>query len=151
MKPGAALTLPAPMVVYLTRHAEKTSGPDPELSERGMLRARNLATMLRRAGIAHIYATPFRRARQTADALATRVALPVQSYEPGTQAAFARQLLALGGNVLVVGHTDTLPDLIRLLGGEPGMPYLETDFDRVYQLVIASDGQVTTTLLASLP
>lgn len=140
-----------PMVIYLTRHAEKVSGPDPVLSERGLLRARNIATMLRRAGIRHIYATPFRRAHQTAEALAARVSLAVQNYDPGAQAVFARQLLALDGNTLVVGHTDTLPDLIRLLGGEPGMPYLETDFDRVYQLVIATDGHVTTTLLASLP
>lgn len=141
----------APMVVYLTRHAEKMSGPDPELSERGLLRARNIATMLRRSGIGHIYATPFRRAHQTGEALAARLGLAVQSYDPGAQNAFARQLLALGGTMLVVGHTDTIPDLIRLLGGEPGMPYLETDFDRVYQLVIAGDGSVTTTLLASLP
>ncbi|MTW04911.1 hypothetical protein GM668_22810 [Duganella ginsengisoli] len=141
----------APVVIYLTRHAEKNSGPDPALSERGLLRARNIATMLRRAGIAHIYATPFRRAHQTAEALALRMSLTVESYDPGAQAAFARHLLALGGNALVVGHTDTLPELISLLGGTPGMPFLETDFDRVYQLVVAADGLVTTTLLASLP
>jgi broad specificity phosphatase PhoE len=146
-----ASTLPVPTVIYLTRHAEKTSGADPALSERGLLRARNIATMLRRAGIRHIYATPFLRAHQTAEALATRIGATVQSYDPGAQHAFARQLLALGGSALVVGHTDTIPDLIRLLGGEPGMPYLETDFDRVYQLVISADGHVTTTLLASLP
>lgn len=143
--------MPRPIVIYLTRHAEKTKGSDPALSDRGELRARNIATMLRRADILHIYATPFRRAHQTAHALATRLAVPVESYDPGAQEAFARQLLALEGNVFVVGHTDTLPDLIRLLGGEPGMPYLETDFDRVYQLVIPADGEVTTTLLASLP
>lgn len=143
--------MPSPIVIYLTRHAEKTTGSDPTLSERGELRARNIATMLRRAGIRHIYATPFRRTHQTAEALAARMSLAVQNYDPGRQDTFARQLLTLNGNVLVVGHTDTIPDLIRLLGGEPGMPYLETDFDRVYQLVIAGDGNVTTTLLASLP
>jgi broad specificity phosphatase PhoE len=143
--------MPSPIVIYLTRHAEKTTGSDPTLSERGELRARNIATMLRRAGICHIYATPFRRAHQTAQALAARTCVAVQSYDPGAQDVLARELLALGGNALVVGHTDTLPELIRLLGGEPGMPYLETDFDRVYQLVIAADGHVTTTLLASLP
>lgn len=143
--------MPRPIVIYLTRHAEKTTGPDPALSERGELRARNIATMLRRAGIAHIFATPFRRTRQTAHALAARMAVTVESYDPALQQAFAHKLLALDGNALVVGHTDTLPDLIRLLGGEPGMPYLETDFDRVYQLVVGLDGHVTTTLLASLP
>ncbi len=148
---GGEPPLAAPVVIYLVRHAEKMSGPDPVLSERGLLRARNIATMLRRAGIAHIYATPFRRALQTAEALAGRIALAVQSYDPGAQEAFARHLRALGGNALVVGHTDTLPELIQHLGGEPGQPCLETDFDRVYQLVIGPDGKVTTTLLASLP
>lgn len=143
--------MPRPIVIYLTRHAEKTTGADPALSERGELRARNIATMLRRAGIRHIYATPSRRTHQTAQALATRLSLAVQSYEPGRQDAFARQLLTLEDNVLVVGHTDTIPELIQLLGGDPGMPYLETDFDRLYQLVIDADGDVTTILLASLP
>lgn len=140
-----------PTVIYLTRHAEKMSGADPVLSERGQLRARNIATMLRRCGIAHIYATPSRRAQQTADALAMRLSLPVHSYDPGTPAAFAEQLLALDGHVFVVGHVETIPLLVRQLGGDPGAPCTEMDFDRVYQLVIREDGGVTTTLLASLP
>jgi broad specificity phosphatase PhoE len=135
----------------LTRHAEKVPGADPVLSERGQLRARNIATMLRRTGIAHIYATASRRAQQTADALATRLCLPVQCYDPGTPAAFARQLLALDGHAFVVGHVETIPLLVRQLGGDPGSPCTEMDFDRVYQLVIREDGSVTTTLLASLP
>ncbi len=79
------------------------------------------------------------------------ISVPVQMYD-GTQiATFAQQLKALPGNTLVVGHSDTTPELIRQLGGESGITIAETEFDRLYQVAIGADGDVTTTLLHSMP
>jgi hypothetical protein len=56
-----------------------------------------------------------------------------------------------GGAVLVVGHSNTVPALVRMFGGAPGTDIADDEFDRVYQLHIAADGKITTVLLSSLP
>ena len=52
------------------------------------------------------------------------------------------------GAYVVAGHSNTTPQLVAALGGEPGEPINESyEFDRLYQVVIGKDGSVTTTLL----
>lgn len=138
--------------IYLTRHAEKSStGTDPALTAEGVTRANNIAAMLKKSGITSIYSTNFLRTKQTAQPLASLSSLTVQTYDPAQLAAFAQQLRALPGNTLVVGHSDTTPELIRLISGDvvPAIP--ETEFDRLYQIAIGPDGDITTTLMNSLP
>jgi len=138
--------------IYLTRHAEKAAtGTDPALTAEGQARATNIAATLKDAQVKHVYSTAYQRTQQTAQPLATYLGLPVKSYDPTQLAAFAQQLRALPENTLVVGHSDTTPELIRQLGGDPGSAIAEAEFDRLYQLAFAADGSVTTTLLHSLP
>lgn len=138
--------------IYLTRHAEKAAtGTDPALTAEGKVRAQNIAATLKKAGIKHIYSTNFLRTQQTAAPISTLLGLPVVTYDPAQLAAFAQQLKALPDNSLVVGHSDTTPELIRLLGGDAVPAIAETEFDRLYQVSIGQDGDVTTTLLNSLP
>lgn len=148
--PGLALA--DAHMIYLTRHAEKAAtGTDPALTPEGQVRAQNIAAALKKAGITKIYSTAYTRTRQTAAPLASHLQLTTQIYDPTQLATFARQLRGLGGNALVVGHSDTTPELIRQLGGDPGSNIAETEFDRLYQVAIGRDGDVTTTLLTSLP
>jgi phosphohistidine phosphatase SixA len=138
--------------VYLTRHAEKAAtGADPALTAEGVTRANNIAAALKRAGITSIYSTNYLRTRQTAQPLGTLLNVPVATYDPAQLASFAAQLRALPGNTLVVGHSDTTPELIRLLSGDvvPAIP--ETEFDNLYQVAIGQDGDITTTRMNSLP
>jgi phosphohistidine phosphatase SixA len=139
-------------MLYLTRHAEKSStGTDPALTPEGVTRAQNIAAMLKKANIQHIFSTNYVRTKQTAQPLGAILSLSTQTYDPSQLASFAQQLKALSGNALVVGHSDTTPDLIRQLGGDPGADIAETEFDRLYQIAVADDGSVTTTLFNSLP
>ncbi len=139
-------------MIYLTRHAEKAAtATDPGLTAEGVVRAQNIATTLKRANIRQIFSTSYARTQQTAQPLSALLALPIQTYDPKQQAAFAKQLLALKGNSLVVGHSNTIPDLVRLLGGDAGSELPETEFNRLYQIAIGKDGSVTTTVLNSLP
>jgi broad specificity phosphatase PhoE len=138
--------------IYLTRHAEKAAaGTDPALTPEGQVRATNIAATLKDAQVRHVYSTNYQRTKQTAQPLAAYLNLPVVTYDPGQLPAFAQQLRALPDNALVVGHSDTTPELIRQLGGDPGGAIAETEFDRLYQLRFAADGTVSTTLLHSLP
>ena len=138
--------------IYLTRHAEKSAtGTDPVLTAEGVTRANNIAASLKKSGITSIYSTNFARTRQTAQPLSTLTSVPVQIYDDSQMANFVAQLKALPGNTLVVGHSNTVPELVRLLSGDvvPAIP--ETEFDRLYQIAIGQDGDVTTTLMNSLP
>lgn len=138
-------------MIYLVRHGEKGAGNDPALTPEGVARARNIATTLGKANIAQIYSSNYLRTKQTAEPLSTKLNVPVQTYDPGKQAAFAKQVLALKGNTLIVGHSNTLTELVRLLGGQAGGDIADDEFNRLYQLALEKDGSITTTLLHSVP
>jgi broad specificity phosphatase PhoE len=150
LAPCAALADPS--AIYLVRHAEKAAiGKDPELTEQGQARAQNIATMLRKTGIASIFTTPTMRTRQTAQALAVRSGVEVQTYDPAAPKALVEKVKSRSGAVLVVGHSNTLPELVRLFGGAPGADIADNEYDRLYQLIVGPDGAITTVLFTSLP
>lgn len=139
-------------IIYLTRHAEKLdSGSDPSLSEAGQLRATNIATMLKKANINAIYSTSYNRTLETAAPLSELISVGVQAYDPFDLTGFATDLQTLTGNTLVVGHSNTTPELVSLLGGDAGTAIDESEYDRLYQLIFNQDGSVTTVRFTSLP
>ena len=141
-----------PSAIYLVRHGEKASiGHDPALTPQGQLRAHNIATILHRSGIQAIFSTPTTRTLQTARPLAQQLGLKVERYEPAAPEALVEQVKALHGAVLVVGHSNTLPELVRLFGGAPGSDIADDDYDRLYQLTPSPGGIVRTVVLTSLP
>lgn len=147
---GSALAEPG--TIYLVRHAEKEAvGKDPDLLPQGQERARNIAAILGRAGITAIFSTPTARTQQTAAPLAQRTGVTVQLYDPRTPQALVDKVKAANGAVLIVGHSNTLPELVRLFGGAPGADIGEDEYDRLYQLLRGPDGKVATIVLGSPP
>lgn len=138
-----------PTTVFLVRHAEKTKDPqDPNLTPSGQVRAVILADMLTDAEIDHIHSSDYKRTRQTAAPLADKLGLEVELYDARDMPAMAAKLKAAGGRHLVVGHSNTTPQLTELLGGEGGMPIVEaTEYNRLYIVTIDSIGNAQTTLL----
>lgn len=148
LAPAAALAEPS--AIYLVRHAEKASvGQDPELTPQGHARARTIAAILSRAGITDVFSTPTRRTRATAQPLAERIGAEVQLYEPRAPKLLVEKVKALSGPVVVVGHSNTLTDLVRLFGGAPGADIADDEYDRLYQLTPAAGGAVRTVLLST--
>jgi len=145
--PGLAAAEPS--AIYLVRHGEKLAGQDPDLSPRGHERARHVAAILHRAGITAIFSTKTARTRQTAAPLAQRTGLTVQLYDPLAPLALVEQVRKLTGAVVVVGHSNTLPELVKLFGGAPGSDIADDEFDRLYQLLPGVDGRVRTILLGT--
>lgn len=149
LAPAAALAEPG--AIYLVRHGEKAAGAqDPELTPQGRLRAENVAAILGKAGITAIYSTPTQRTRQTAAPLAQKSGITVQTYDPANPRALVEKVRASDATVLVVGHSNTLPELVRLFGGAPGPDIADDEYDRLYQLT-GKEGAVRTVLLRSLP
>lgn len=139
--------------VWLVRHAERadagmTSTPDPELSEEGHQRARELARLLGEAGLTSIHSTDYHRTRQTAAPIAEALGLEVHLYDPRDSASMERMEAVVRGpgRHLVVGHSNTTPDMAERLGGNAVAPISELEYDRLYLLRL-DEGTVETSIL----
>jgi len=131
---------------YLVRHAEKQKGKDPSLTAAGIIRAEHLAVELDRVSLSQIYSTDYKRTQQTAAPTAIAQKLNVISYSPQDLEKFASQLKTQRGAILIVGHSNTTPDLVAFLGGEAGEPIVEvSEYDRLY--VVTRKGRKIDTFL----
>jgi phosphohistidine phosphatase SixA len=127
--------------IFLVRHAERadsapgtspTMGADPDLSEAGMARAESLARLLKDATITAIFATEFKRTQQTAAPLAKALGLTVKVIPSKSTADLVKQLEATKGNVMVVGHSNSVPDVIKALGISTPVTIGDDDFDNLF-------------------
>ena len=145
--PVAAQEAPPTTVIYLVRHAEKADDGtnDPPLSAAGEARAATLARMFVDAGLTAVHTTAYRRTRSTAAAVAEVSGLSVREYDPRALAAFAERLRSEGGRHLVVGHSNTTPDLVRLLGGT-AEPMPDTEYEIIYEVTVGRDGVHTVVI-----
>jgi phosphohistidine phosphatase SixA len=128
----------AEKAVFVVRHAEKqspeSSAPEVPLSHGGTARAERLAAMLRDAGINAIYATETVRARETAAPLARAVGRPVQAYS--AVPALADTLRADPSAVaLVVGHSNTVPELLAALGVKQKVTVTDPEYDNLFVVI----------------
>ena len=130
-------TATAQSTIFIVRHAEKADATkDPDLSEAGRVRAEALAKTLRDANITAIYATEFKRTQQTAVPLAKALGITVTILPAKNNAALIAKLRASTGNALVVGHGDTIPDLIKALGISDPINIAENDYDNFFAVVL---------------
>ena len=129
----------------VVRHAEKTGEPeDPALTDAGQARAEALARSLDGAPLAAVYATAYQRTQQTAAPTAARHGLDVTTYEakqPAGEFADALRSRHHSGTVLVVGHSNTAPDIAAALCGCAVAPMPETEYGRRMVVTIGSDGR----------
>jgi 2,3-bisphosphoglycerate-dependent phosphoglycerate mutase len=119
----------------LTRHAEITEGgSNPSLSAEGKARAQFLSEMLANVDLLSVYATDYNRTQETAQITADAQGLSVTSYDPFDQVALAEEILAMNNEtVLVVGHSNTIPELLNLLSGSDDYETFEEDeFDNLF-------------------
>lgn len=107
---------------YLIRHAEKDrTNPediDPELNQAGLGRAMHWAEILNEVSLDAIYTTDFERTQMTAAPAAVKQDLTVQVYDPDELNIDQFTADNLGKTVLVVGHSNTTPDMVNKLIGE---------------------------------
>lgn len=136
-------------MVYLVRHAERAEDGtnDPPISAEGEARAQALAQMLADAGVTQLHTTAYKRTRQTGAPLAQRLGMSLGEYDPRDLPGFAQALRSMPGRHVVFGHSNTTPALVEALGGDPGEPIAESEYDRLYVVVLPQEGPPTTLLL----
>jgi len=139
--------------IVLVRHAEKQVGAinDAPLTPEGELRAARLAQMFGDAEtfgrIGNIYVSDTRRSQQTAAGLAQRLTLtPVVVDAKSSAEDLARRVLKenRGGRALIVGHSNTVPQLVAALAGAENVPAIgEEEFDTVYVVTVPTIGHAS--------
>lgn len=141
----------ATTTIFLVRHAEKavTPGDDPALDSVGEVRARALAAALRDARIQKVLVTQYRRTALTAAPLAQTLGVTPTVID--TRAGGAAHVKAVadaarvarGEAVLVVGHSNTIPLIVRELGGT-AEPMADADYDDLYIVILPATGTPRT-------
>ena len=149
-----------PKTVFLIRHAEKEDEPrqDPPLKKEGVARSQELARLLANAGIKAIYTSQFARTKLTAEPLATKLGLtvaaislksnpanPRQIAEESTTEVVNKILAGPGENVLVVGHSNSIPDVIKMLGGDVVPTIDERKFNDLFIVTVYAKGKAKVT------
>ena len=131
------LTACSTTTVYIVRHAEKVNETDTtNLNPAGYRRAAVLADTLAMKGIDSIFTTPYRRTRQTAQPLATKLGIPLVDYPAKPTEAIVKRVSHIRNKtVLVVGHSNTILEIARGLGAKPAMLTIESgDFDNLLRV-----------------
>ena len=139
-------------MVIVVRHAERADGgaaapgsmggsSDPELSEAGRARAQKLAAMLADAGVVAIYTTQYRRTKDTAAPLGDKIGVSYEAVPSGDMAGLVAKIKShKSGAVLVVGHSNTVPVIVKALGGSD-VKMADDEYDSIY--FVAANGTTT--------
>lgn len=132
---------------YFIRHAEKDrsnpENPDPELNQEGLGRAIRWERVLSEIPITTVYSTDFERTKMTADPIAVSKDLVIKIYDPATLEIENFKYANLGENVLVVGHSNTIPDFVNKMIGENKYSNMD-DYDNSSLFIVRIiDGKAT--------
>jgi len=133
--------------LYLVRHAEKKpDSKNPPLTQCGKERAKQLATLLSAAKIKSIYSTSYQRTMLTAGPLSVQQNIAIKNYNPKQLEQFALHLKQRKETALIVGHSNTTPQLTNLISDEKVDAISENEYQLLYQ-VHFNAGQMQVTQL----
>ena len=138
---------PAAVEFIVVRHGEKIAAQaeDPQLSASGLKRAAKLARLFSDTDITTVYSTDFRRTRQTAAPTAEAHRLNLSLYDaqiPAAEWAASLRARHVQGAILIVGHSNTVPDIVSALSGEAVEAIPESQYELIYRVAFAADGSV---------
>ncbi|MDC0708630.1 phosphoglycerate mutase family protein [Stigmatella sp. ncwal1] len=150
--PSEGATAPRETTVWVVRHAEKVSGEskDPPLSEEGEVRAAELARRLKGEGVDAFFVSPTLRTKSTAEPLARASGKDILSYEPKDFKGLRERILRdfRGRTVLVVGHSNTVLEIVEALGAQRPVPALaDEDYDALFRVTLPAQGAVSVKAL----
>jgi len=124
---------------YVVRHAEKAvqapnMSSDVPLSDAGKQRAENLKEVLKDKKIGLIYSTNTIRTKTTAGPTANHFLITITEYPPRPDSAFITLLKSKKQNTLVVGHSNTIDDIVNMLCGEKKVAgdLPDAEYDNLY-------------------
>jgi 2,3-bisphosphoglycerate-dependent phosphoglycerate mutase len=108
---------------YIVRHAEKAAqetnmSSDVPLTEKGKERAEALKEILKDKKIRYVFSTNTIRTKSTAQPTANYFHLTTEIYGPRPDSTFISLLKSRKKNTLIVGHSNTVDDIVNMLCGK---------------------------------
>ncbi|HRE37523.1 MAG TPA: phosphoglycerate mutase family protein [Chitinophagaceae bacterium] len=143
--------------IYVVRHAEKATGidmatmkpaTDPPLSPEGEERALKLKDILGSKNVKQIFSTNTLRTISTARPLKELyLGMPIQLYssKPDSLPSFLKKIRSiLKGDVLIVGHSNTVDDIVNGICGDTKIPgdLKDTEYDNLFVLKRKGTGYI---------
>jgi phosphohistidine phosphatase SixA len=124
--------------IYVVRHAEKSApSGDVPLSGEGLQRAEDLKERLKDKKIAAVYSTSTKRTQQTAAPTASYFNTNTVVYSNAD--SLMKALIAVKKkNTLVVGHSNTVPQMLRAIGLNPGFEgnIPDNKYDNLFEVTV---------------
>ncbi len=123
--------------IIVVRHADRAGTAD-SLSTAGVARANDLAQATKMAKLSAIYVTDTKRSRNTAAPTAAMAHVTPEVYEAKDYDALIKRILKdhAGQSVLIVGHSNTVPDIVRAAGGPQVNAIGENEYTGLYVVAV---------------
>lgn len=130
--------------VFIVRHAEKEKQPsnNPPLTLDGEKRAETLACMLSHSGVSVVLTTNTTRTRETVNNYANKKGIKIQTYRTIEDVANLIKTKYMGKTILVAGHSNTVPNIIKTLGIN-SVPNIDNEYNNLFIITIFSEDLVS--------
>ncbi len=89
-----------------------------------------------------MFVTEFKRTQETAAPTARAAQVSPTVVPANDIGALVQKLRALNGNALVVGHGNTIPDLLRALGIATTVSIPEDDYTEIFAVLVGDAPQL---------
>jgi phosphohistidine phosphatase SixA len=140
----SALAAQSPTVVIVVRHAEKGTTPanDPPLTDAGTARAKALAAVLADANVQAVITTQFARTKDTGRPTAEAKGAPMEVVAAGGAVPAHAKAVAeavrkhAGKTILVVGHSNTVSQIVEALGGPVAKDLCDSEYSSIWTVVL---------------
>jgi len=134
---------PGVKTIIVVRHAEaevSPSGADPALTADGRARAFELGRTLADTQLHAVFITHYQRSRQTAEPLPRHAGEKPTVIDAVPAILTALRAEPWGATALVIGHSNTVPELVRGLTGQALPADEPIIFDRMWIVTMTRDG-----------
>ncbi len=136
--------------IFILRHTEKAddTSENPELSAAGIERAKYWKTVLQHTTFDQVFTTEFIRNIQTAQLIASSSSVKPEMYYPMSFDVVKFINLIKGQTVLIIGHSNTIPDMVnRLIGETKYPPMSHQNYNILYTITINDNGETSSSML----
>ena len=136
---------------YFIRHAEKDtsdkSNRNPSLTRKGYFRAESWAEVFENIELDAIYSTNYNRTLLTASPTAQSQNIEITLYDPSTFSADELRKAQKGKNILIVGHSNTTPQLVNDFLGEKKYSQMNENDNSSLYVVKIMDAMIDVEIL----
>lgn len=136
--------------IYILRHTEKADedAENPELSAAGIKRAKYWKKVLQHIDFDQVFTTDFIRNIQTAELISDETSINPELYYPMSFDVLKFINLIKGKKVLIIGHSNTIPDMVNRLIDETRYPPMDhQNYNVLYLVTINKNGDSSSSML----